>query len=365
MKEKINTLVTTAFTIAYTKEELEKQEIRLKKKLSELVMPEGPRGPQGARGEKGDRGDIGLLGPLGPQGEKGDTGERGPQGFMGPQGERGPAGTQGSRGDTGDTGERGPQGIQGIQGPDGKDGAQGSIGLRGTKGEKGDKGNVGSQGSKGDPGAQGPKGNKGEKGDKGADGVRGIQGETGAVGPKGDKGEKGEKGDKGDKGDAGPDLTEKFEQILVEFNTRVQKFEQEANKKVETRLSGLRDIAGTSGGGSYKLLDNADVDKTRLSSIVGDSILVYDPTKRKFVVESFLSILDRLKAELEVQYNKLIDTAGTYIYIGEALPGTDTTEAKWRIKRIQEVGDDYNILWANGTAEFDKIWNNRAAFSYS
>lgn len=358
----IDPAVVAAFSIAYTKDELEKQEIKFEKKLNELVIPEGPRGPQGARGEKGDTGPSGAQGPQGIQGErgpKGDKGDRGEKGETGDTGPQGPVGAKGDRGETGPQGLQGPQGISGPPGLNGKDGAQGPKGDKGDKGDTGDSGPVGPQGE------IGPVGPRGEKGDKGDSGPRGEKGEKGDVGAKGPKGDKGEKGDKGDKGEAAPDITPKFEQLLDDFNKRVQLFEQEANKRVDKRLTGLRDIAGTSGGGSYKLLDNADVDKTRLSSVVGDSILVYNPDKKKFVVESFLSVLDRIKAELEVQYNKLIDVEGAYTYVGEALPGTTTSEAKWRIKRIEEIGDDYNILWASGTAEFDKIWDNRASFSYS
>jgi hypothetical protein len=127
-----------------------------------------------------------------------------------------------------------------------------------------------------------------------------------------------------------------------------------------------KSLSTLGGGGSYKLLDNADVEATKLSTVQGDSILIYDPLKKKFVVESFLQIIDRIKADLEVQYNRLIDTAGNYIYIGEALPGTDPSVAKWRIKRVdQQAGDDYEILWADGTADFSKIWNDRLSFTYS
>jgi hypothetical protein len=102
-----------------------------------------------------------------------------------------------------------------------------------------------------------------------------------------------------------------------------------------------------------------------LLGVDADAILIYDPIKKKFVAQSFLSILDRLKADLEVQYNRLIDTEGQFIYIGEAVPGTATSESKWRIKRVnQQAGDDYEIIWANGAADFDKIWDNRLTLTY-
>jgi hypothetical protein len=61
----------------------------------------------------------------------------------------------------------------------------------------------------------------------------------------------------------------------------------------------------------------------------------------------------------------LIDVDGVYTYVGEAQPGTGEGEAKWRIKRIEEIGDDFNILWADGDANFNNIWTDRTTFTYS
>lgn len=63
-------------------------------------------------------------------------------------------------------------------------------------------------------------------------------------------------------------------------------------------------------------------------------------------------------------YTQLIDDAGMLIYIGEAVPGTATSAASWRIKRVDITNDpDVTIAWA-GTG-FTNIWDNRAALSYS
>ena len=108
-----------------------------------------------------------------------------------------------------------------------------------------------------------------------------------------------------------------------------------------------------------------DVDSDLVINLAEDSILIYNATNNEFVAESFLAILDRLKAELEVQYDRLIDVEGVFTYIGEAEPGTDRTLALWRIKRVEDFVDgDVEILWANGSAAFDKIWDDRATYSY-
>ena len=67
-----------------------------------------------------------------------------------------------------------------------------------------------------------------------------------------------------------------------------------------------------------------------------------------------------------VQYIKEVDWVGdTTVYIGEADPGTTTSQALWRIKRTVFTGDDSETLFAGGNENFDNVWDNRAGFSYS
>jgi hypothetical protein len=66
------------------------------------------------------------------------------------------------------------------------------------------------------------------------------------------------------------------------------------------------------------------------------------------------------------EYTRLVDTAGVYKYVGEADPGTATSAATWRIKRVEFLaGDDIEIKWAAGVNTFTEIWDNRAGLSYS
>jgi hypothetical protein len=64
-------------------------------------------------------------------------------------------------------------------------------------------------------------------------------------------------------------------------------------------------------------------------------------------------------------YSLLLDEASAYItYVGEADPSSLTSEALWRIKRLDET-TGLNVLWAEGNAFFNKVWDNRASYSYS
>ena len=63
---------------------------------------------------------------------------------------------------------------------------------------------------------------------------------------------------------------------------------------------------------------------------------------------------------------QLDEAASSITYVGEALPGTDTSSGLWRIKRLDESGDpEVIITWADGDASFDNIWDNRVSLSYS
>jgi len=56
---------------------------------------------------------------------------------------------------------------------------------------------------------------------------------------------------------------------------------------------------------------------------------------------------------------------GGVSYMGEADPGTLTSAPTWRIKRITETGADVAVVWADGDASFDNVWDDRASLTYS
>lgn len=61
------------------------------------------------------------------------------------------------------------------------------------------------------------------------------------------------------------------------------------------------------------------------------------------------------------------DVNGNVIYFGEALGGTPTSAAGWRIKKLtySAGGNLLTALWAGGSNTFVNVWDNRAALSYS
>lgn len=340
-----------------------------RKELQALKQKSGPKG------EKGERGASGLNGPkgdVGGQGPKGDTGGQGPKGDKGVKGDKGDVGEIGPIGPQGDKGSDGKDGVDGKDGSNGQDGRNGPIGSIGPQGSKGDQGEQGKTGETGPQGEKGDTGNRGEKGDTGDQGVSGEQGSKGDQGPKGEAGQKGDQGiqgPKGDKGDQG-EVGERGEKGDPGETPDITPFMQAAQKDINQLKSNVnQSLASLGGGGSTRILEMDDVQFTRRSNVEEDSILIYNPDKKKFVTTNLSDVLQRIKVDLEVQYDKLVDEDPTngFTYVGEALPGSTKGQTVWRIKRIYEFGadGDLDILWANGTADFDKTWNDRTNYAYS
>lgn len=57
------------------------------------------------------------------------------------------------------------------------------------------------------------------------------------------------------------------------------------------------------------------------------------------------------------------DEGATYTYIGNAVPGSADAAAVWQIKRLTNA--DNTIIWADGDALADNIWDNRASLTYA
>lgn len=72
-------------------------------------------------------------------------------------------------------------------------------------------------------------------------------------------------------------------------------------------------------------------------------------------------------SEDEMTYSKRVDfITDNLIYKGEATVGSLTTDALWRVRKI-EIGIDGDIseTWANGNAGFLNVWDNRSLLTYS
>lgn len=82
------------------------------------------------------------------------------------------------------------------------------------------------------------------------------------------------------------------------------------------------------------------------------------------------SVLDTMVVELKIMngaYAVQVDDTGTTLYQGWAVPGTATSSAAWRIRRVVSSGTptDTSITFADGDDSFNNVWDNRTGLSYS
>lgn len=73
--------------------------------------------------------------------------------------------------------------------------------------------------------------------------------------------------------------------------------------------------------------------------------------------------LQHMRPDLDAAYSVRVDEGATYTYIGHAAPGSATSSAVWRVKRLTNA--DATVVWADGNGSFDNIWDNRASLSYA
>lgn len=110
----------------------------------------------------------------------------------------------------------------------------------------------------------------------------------------------------------------------------------------------------------------------------GDSLLVQDGNdsvaiseKQETITPQFkevLTIIQQVPTEDEVPYTEEVDFVGDdLVYRGWTSPGTTTNLPLWRIRRTRFVAPDDDVIhdWADGNGNFDNIWDDRAAKSYS
>ena len=60
------------------------------------------------------------------------------------------------------------------------------------------------------------------------------------------------------------------------------------------------------------------------------------------------------------------DASGNAIYIGKAVPGALSSDAKWQIKKCTYDANNSvtEVRWADLTPAFTKVWDDRATYDY-
>jgi hypothetical protein len=66
-----------------------------------------------------------------------------------------------------------------------------------------------------------------------------------------------------------------------------------------------------------------------------------------------------------IEPSMLVDeTSSTEIYIGVSNNGKNANASTWRIKRINKIGNVWNIGFPDEDQTYTFIWNNRYSYNY-
>lgn len=112
------------------------------------------------------------------------------------------------------------------------------------------------------------------------------------------------------------------------------------------------DAAHVDGGvGTLSLAVRNDAQVSRTSANADYSSIAVDDVGRPIVASAAYS-------------TRIDEASATVTYIGNALCGSVTSAAVWQIKKIDSASGT-SITFADGDPQFNNIWDNRAALTYS
>ena len=90
------------------------------------------------------------------------------------------------------------------------------------------------------------------------------------------------------------------------------------------------------------------------------------PVKGNSSGEIFVHLTSSDVTFITDNYTQNIDEPdASTLYTGLAVIGTSEATNAWQIKKLTVTGTVTKIAWADGNDDFDNIWNNRAALTYT
>jgi hypothetical protein len=146
---------------------------------------------------------------------------------------------------------------------------------------------------------------------------------------------------------------------------------------LEAQITAVDEVSSTVKG--VVNLDKNGVKFTYKVTIIGKenvqlkatAFTVINTAVQKFNAQLFeIQSLQILPAVLTVDANNVeklrvdVPVAGT-TYEGYALPGTLNGTPAWKIKKIVVAGALTTTTYASGNSNFDKVWDDRATYTYS
>jgi hypothetical protein len=115
--------------------------------------------------------------------------------------------------------------------------------------------------------------------------------------------------------------------------------------------------SGAASYNSWMQLDQNIIDAIKAKENPEDNLLALDPENRKYARLVYVINLNP-----DDIYSKLVQEGGGFTYNMWAIPGSDPSEPKWKIQRIDSIG---NITWPNSNRSFTFIANDYLTYTYS
>jgi hypothetical protein len=96
----------------------------------------------------------------------------------------------------------------------------------------------------------------------------------------------------------------------------------------------------------------------------GDKLVTKQSAPSNKITNNTTVVVQNQESEL---YTKRVDfITDNLFYKGEAIPGSLESAAVWRISLISiAVDGDISETWSNGTAAFNKVWDDRLTYAYN
>lgn len=83
------------------------------------------------------------------------------------------------------------------------------------------------------------------------------------------------------------------------------------------------------------------------------------------LVKSSDSDYDFEWADEDDRMKKIVDDINSdLMYVGTCQPGSLLSDPVWAIQRIEFIGEDVFVTWADSINTFSNIWDNRLSYTY-
>jgi hypothetical protein len=159
-------------------------------------------------------------------------------------------------------------------------------------------------------------------------------------------------------------LSSKSSTATVDFSTPQEIVINKADDSIEAWQGGDW-LVEVDGGATAEKQDEALAELQSLNAMDFASEQTLEAVFNE--IESGNLSLESIDAKTpSLAYATQVDEASsTVTYVGKAAVGTATSVASWQISKITITGSVTAITFADGNANFDNEWDDRASLSYS